>query len=806
MRAFIFVVVALTGLLAACSDTSSGAQRTAVSANSRPESSGIKSADSRIARSEDRGSVLEFESGMQPIRRGASVWYPVRLSEEHAIRAIAQGGMVIEGPDGGAIRVGYARHIEHDDGNWTWIGGESGDAAARTVITFGEKAVFGSITQRDHEPLQLTTVDGRTWLVEADGSNLQEPLEDADFIKTIGVPTEGVAGASAMASEAVSVQPSAVSPATVDLLVGYTAGFADRLGGDAQAATRLNYLVDLANVAYSDSQVAGRLRLVHSMRVDFADATSNQATLFSLTGVSCTASNSGNRRLPDQGFNCTAADRAAGLQQLVQAREQYGADLVTLVRTFQSPENGSCGVAWLLGAGRTMIDSESAAFGFSVISDSNGSQFPDEGLTCREEYLAHELGHNMGLQHDAESAQGSDDTNNDSVLLDPEEYGRFNYSFGYRASAEMGNFFTIMAPRRSGQTAYRVFSNPRINICGGFACGEAQQADNAATLIQTMPMVASFRASIDGSEFNLKSCDANRFDFNGDTVADVFWRHQVSGENMIWNSGLSGQTRAVTAVPSQLWQLVAVGDFNGDARTDVVWRHSTEGWNVLWPSANAQLAQEMTPVTSQVWKIMGVGDFNGDGRSDVFWRHMEGGWNHVWLGGNSSTPMDMSPVPSQLWRVAAVVDFNGDGRADVLWRHATDGWNTIWPGGASGAALDIGPMSREWNVAATGDFTGDLRADILWRNAADGRNVLWPAGQALQQVELTAVPSSLWEIVAVGDFTADGRNDLIWRHATEGWNVLWPSANSQLARDLNPLSAQAWQPAGTCRRDSFVLQ
>jgi hypothetical protein len=180
---------------------------------------------------------------------------------------------------------------------------------------------------------------------------------------------------------------------------------------------------------------------------------------------------------------------------LVAAREQFGADLVSLVRTFQAPENGSCGVAWLLGAGQTPINGEDASLAFSVVSDSGGSQFPEDGVTCREEYLAHELGHNMGLQHDAATAQGTDDTNSDGSLLDPEEFGAYPYTFGYRTGSTAGNFYTIMAVRRAGQTGYRVFSNPRINSCGGFACGSSA-ADNAQGLAQTLPLVASFRATI----------------------------------------------------------------------------------------------------------------------------------------------------------------------------------------------------------------------------------------------------------------------------------------------------------------------
>ena len=63
---------------------------------------------------------------------------------------------------------------------------------------------------------------------------------------------------------------------------------------------------------------------------------------------------------PDPAFNALRA-----------ARETYGADLVSLVRKFQAPENDSCGVAWLLGGGKQGIDADVGwdDLGYSVVSD-----------------------------------------------------------------------------------------------------------------------------------------------------------------------------------------------------------------------------------------------------------------------------------------------------------------------------------------------------------------------------------------------------------------------------------------------------
>ena len=60
--------------------------------------------------------------------RGAHL-APREVSEAHALRAVVDGGMVIDAPDGKPIRLRYERHVEHPDGNWTWIGRPIGAAA-----------------------------------------------------------------------------------------------------------------------------------------------------------------------------------------------------------------------------------------------------------------------------------------------------------------------------------------------------------------------------------------------------------------------------------------------------------------------------------------------------------------------------------------------------------------------------------------------------------------------------------------------------------------------------------------------------
>lgn len=784
MRAYLPAVAVAAGLVAGCSEVADQSTSVRVS----PAKAEVGMARRPVSTPPGAGERLfAYDRSTPAVRRGAAVWHPIHLNETRALAAIGKGAMEIPAPDGQRIQLKFQRHVEHPSGNWTWVGRDEG-SGRQAVLTFGEKAVFGSITGENGEALQVTTSQGRTWLVEADGRLLREELREADFLLGPQTSRRGsaplVTSASARTAKAGA---SAKAGTTVDIVLGYTTGFAARLGGQSQARTRLDYLVALTNQAYADSGVDGEVRVVQTVQVDYPDASSNTATLFELTGVSCVANNNGSVRLPDLGQNCTPATRPASLQPLVDAREQFGADLVSLVRVFTA-ETGSCGVGWLLGAGQTPIDAEDADFAFSVVGDTNGNANPVNGTACREEYLAHEMGHNMGLQHDRQSAQASDDTNDDGNLLDPEEFGALPYTFGHSTGTDAGNFYTVMSIRRPGQTGFKVFSNPRITLCANQPCGVADMADNARGLGVTMPLVASFRTGT----VPLGPADS---DFNGDGVSDVLWRNTNDGRNVVWRSASSATPQAVTAVTAQAWKVAGVGDFNGDGVSDVLWRNGSDGKNAIWRSANSATPQAVATVASQAWKIAGVGDFNGDGQSDILWRNTTDGKNAIWRSGNSATPQAVSTVPLQSWQVAGVGDFNGDGLADILWRNNADGKNVIWRSGGSATAQAVATVPVSWQVAGVGDFNGDGVSDILWRNTVDGKNVVWRSGSSTAPQAVSQVPSQAWKVAKVGDFDGDGVSDILWRLSTDGRNVIWRSGNSATQQAVTTVPT-AWLVAG----------
>lgn len=688
---------------------------------------GLRKAASSVAGHPDSGQLLAFDRERKVVHSGASTWHPVQISEAHALRAIAEGGMTVPAPNGEVLRLRYERHVEHPDGNWTWIGREDGSApGTETVLTFGEKAIFGTIRQGKAD-LSLTTEAGSTWLVETNSSRADRSriaANEDDFLIPAGMPnltaakaTEpALAAASGQAEQIGSVSiAAAATPTAIDIAMGFTTGFATRLGGESQARTRLNFLVDITNQAYVASGINAQIRLVHALQVDYPDATHNRTALFELTGVDCTTQSNGAHYLSDRRVDCTPITQSNALQQLTAARETYGADLLVLVRKFEAPEQGSCGSAWMLGGGQNPIDSNSAAFGMTLVSDSSADMFPDEGATCPEVMLAHELGHNMGQQHDVVTAMGSDDSDNNGNLLDPEEFGHHAYSFGYSTDGTGSDIATIMSNRRLTQTRYRVFSNPLILSCGGAPCGTVDQADNARSMTQTMPLIAAFRATIEsrGSLIGMggKCLDATGGGTGNGTPIQVWacngLRQQVwlpatgSGTFLSWGS-------------SGVLDVVGLGTTNG---TQLQLWSATGGMNQAWYFAKAAIVAN----GGRVLDAVGISSLNGTRMQ--LWDDL-GGSNQRW-----TFDLISGQIIGMDGKCLDVMGFGTTNGAPVQFWTCTGTGNQKWTWGANGTIRGYGGKCLEAANGGTGNGT-EVRmwdcnggAHQTWRARGEVRSV-----------------------------------------------------------------------------------
>lgn len=226
---------------------------------------------------------------------------------------------------------------------------------------------------------------------------------------------------------------SAANNTPISVLVVYTPEARVAAGGTAAIQARATQAVNDANTAYQNSGVNIQLRLVYAGEVSYAESGNFYTDLYRLT-------------LPSDGF----------MDEVHQLRNQYQADMVSLlINNMQY-----CGLGWL-GAAASWAD----AYMFSTTN-----QYCAAYLT-----FAHELGHNMGANHNKENAGGA---------------GAYSYSYGHHLAN--GVYRTIMAYAPGARIPY--FSNPNVPYLG-HATGVANQADNARTLNNTAATISGFRGT-----------------------------------------------------------------------------------------------------------------------------------------------------------------------------------------------------------------------------------------------------------------------------------------------------------------------
>ena len=697
----------------------------------------------------DSGTLLAFDRSSKPVQRGAFTYHAVQLSEAHALNAAADGKSIdLPLPSGETMRIAYQRHEEALDGNWSWIGKTKDGLDA--VITFGEGAVFGRIYQKDTEPYNLTMSGGRSWLVQTDPSKLLDGNlgRDPDQSDALIPPSVAAAVGARKLSAAASVEGGGKASAanTVDVVLGYTNGLVTKYGSAANATTRLSNLMAITNQAYVNSLIAPRVRLVRTVLVNYTDSNSNELALEALTGFDCTAT------------ACTPQTVPTELVPLRTARDQYGADLVSLVRPFQAPQHQGCGIAWLLGGGGFAIDNTDAPFGYSIVSDGNDTDEGDgRNYFCREETLAHELGHNMGQQHNTEDSGG--------------DSGTHPYSYGYREALTTG-FYTVMAYRlaNSSQFSINYFGNPSVNYTDtGRPTGTAT-TDNARSLNISMPLVAQFRASV--VPFGGRA----RNDFNGDGKSDiVFWNPAISylaywimnGSVYTGSSGFgvaSGSSPAATGFLSTIPQTSLL------ARNTTTQTLSSYIWN---GTTHVQATIGSTPAG---WDLIGTGDIDGDGKGDLFWRNPTTGNFAYWRMDGAAYLGGQTYAPPVSYIVAGIADFTGDGRMDVLWHDPGTRTASLWVSAGTGfTVLQVGQYGAGWNLVGTADVTGDGKADILLRDTAKIYLAYWRMDGATYLGSSVSGLASDRELFTTGDFDGDGVEDLVINRASDRRLYLWRS-------------------------------
>jgi hypothetical protein len=675
--------------------------------------------------------------------QGVQKSWPVKINEGNAFDAIFKGGMWLPNPAGGRIYVKYQRHILHDNGTWSWIGTVAtvhGDQSV--VLTFGKDGVFGLVPQASGYPLRIVTRKGQTSLIETDAQAMSRSAEalrlysKPDYV--IPPPrtktASETAAVSAPSAANATAQAAASGPATIDVMVVYTPGFVSELGGQNLALTRIQNLVDIANQAYTTSGVNQQIRLVTTAEVNYPDSTGNQSALDDITGI-------------DENGNPVTIP--ASLQGVASLRAQYGADLVTMIRSFDDSTQQGCGVGWLIGGNQTSIGPQSSVYGYNVVSDGT-SVSGDVSYYCLDTTFAHELGHNMGDAHDRANAS---------------EAGAYSYSYGYLGNGTKG-FSTVMAYGTPTTTPLAVFSNPDISVCQNTPCGVADSAsnsaDNAHSMNNTATLIAAFEPTKVGTPPPLTNHVHN--DVNDDGKSDLLLEYGQNSRFGYWILDGKKLVRTWSMATNSAYRIVATGDFNGDGYLDIVWINSSRQMSMwLGGSSGSFTVGNSLGVLGSGWRIVGAADVNGDGNADLLLEYTGNIVFGYWIMNGSKVVRTWSVATNPDYWLVATGDFNGDGHLDIAWSSAKNDVR-LWLGNGTSFATGypVATYFPGWHVVGAADINGDRKSDLLLQFGNNQSFGYWIMdGQKVVRT-WSVVTDPSYRLVEVGDFNGDGYPDVAW--------------------------------------------
>lgn len=234
-------------------------------------------------------------------------------------------------------------------------------------------------------------------------------------------------------------------PAIIDVMVVYTPASRTLAGSPAAMETMILNAADMANLSYANSAIPLTLNVAHIAEVDYVEDYQLALALAKLT-----------------------FDNDGVMDEVHDLRDVHEADMVSLIAS----GGDVAGIGWIL----TALDATMAQRAFSITT-----YYSLGSLT-----FPHELGHNMGCDHDQEN-------------ITADGYRLFSYARGWRFyGAEDSKLYRTVMSYAPG-TRIPFFSNPDINYKGtptGVPVGDPDEAHCALAITQSAPYLALNRPQI----------------------------------------------------------------------------------------------------------------------------------------------------------------------------------------------------------------------------------------------------------------------------------------------------------------------